>query len=256
MQYNPNIIDMPQNGGNMNNNMNAGMGGMNNGMNNMNGGMQGGMGGVMPYGGNQNGMQQGVPQGMQQGMQQGMNNGMQFQMTNMPVFRQEDKGGTSILDLKRKQQMMDNNSQASYSQHSQHKENQERDRIKLLVRDINKSLDNYAPPQTNYTELDDDTIIDIDDMNNDDNIISNNIEQFKASNKNNKNSKWDISLIIKEVLLIVIIYVILSQPYVRNYIEKYVPLRGSDGSISVIGFALYGMVLGIIYVILNRLLLN
>lgn len=223
MQYNPNIIDIPQNN-----------------MSNM--------------------MQNDMSYNMNGGVQNGMNGSMQFQMPNIPMFKQEEKGGTSILELKKRKQMNENSSQSShsnYSHPSQFQENHERDRIKSLVRDINKSLDNYAPPQTNYTDFDEDSIIDFDDVNtdNDNNIISNNIEEH-FNNSNKKSKKWDISLIIKEVLLIVIIYVILSQPYVRNHIERYVPLRGSNGSISVVGFALYGIVLGVIYVILNRLLLK
>jgi hypothetical protein len=62
------------------------------------------------------------------------------------------------------------------------------------------------------------------------------------------------SYYLQEVLLIIILYVLLSQPFAvkffRQFIKFLVPT--SDGQISMIGLASYGLILGLLFVFIKK----
>ena len=62
---------------------------------------------------------------------------------------------------------------------------------------------------------------------------------------------------LREPLLIFIIYMILSLDIVKKTLSKYIPQikPTADGGVMIIGVAIYGMILGVIYVAAKKLLL-
>ena len=120
--------------------------------------------------------------------------------------------------------------------------------IRHLASDINKSLENYSPSNQSEPlseDMDDDE--DEDDLDNDD-------------EDNNKSSGVlnFIPIKLKEPLLIIILYVILSQSFTKKIIGKYITYVNpkSNGNMTFVGVLIYGVILAILYMILSTLLLN
>lgn len=107
----------------------------------------------------------------------------------------------------------------------------DKNEIRKLARNINKSLDNYEPSKVNTDE--EKTEEEKDDK---ENIIK-------------KEDDYSILKIVKEMLLIIIIYVILSQGFVRRTIAGHVPqLNTNNGVVPFTGYVIYGGLLAILFV--------
>ena len=149
-------------------------------------------------------------------------------------------GGSSVLSLKGKNRQ-----------------------IEKLVNDINDSLDVHDQPGTDVSN--DDEIISAhnDNASDKEHMSDSEAEEDKPIKKKTKNSE-KVSLLtkyfpnfMKEPLLIVVVYVVLSQPMIRDAIGKYVPQIGchEDGSPSLPGVLLYGIILAMLFMILKKILL-
>ena len=184
------------------------------------------------------------------------NNNQQNTQNNVSMVRQlfdgspllsGQPGGTSIAELKR----IPDNIQQKYQRNLKNKiteSDTERDKIQYLVKDINKSLDNYGISKTQTTE----------DSNNDNNIETDNDKMNdKLNDKMNDKKSYYIPDILKEPLLIIVIYIILSQDFVKKSIGEYISYINPtpDGSVSLIGYLIYGTILASLFVILKKIIL-
>lgn len=137
-------------------------------------------------------------------------------------------GGTSIADLK-------NIPDKPQEQTPQDINNS---KIHYLVSNINKSLDEYAPQSQSSSDYD-----------SDDSIKSNDSDTENVKNK----SKTNLSF-IKEPLLILIIYILLSQSFVRKSIGEYITcINPVDGHISFLGYVVYGTILALLFMFFKRI---
>jgi len=77
-----------------------------------------------------------------------------------------------------------------------------------------------------------------------------------SKNKSEKNVIYKMPEIIKEPLIILILFVILSQTIVRKLIGEYLPYINPDGSgkVSFVGIVIYGLILSIGFVIVKKFL--
>lgn len=149
-----------------------------------------------------------------------------------------DYDGTSINELQNRstnQQM----SQQQYEQHQKQYQQQlyqqqqeeidnqkEHFDIDELAKDISDNLNDKEPFETDSEEKDD--------------------ENFTLSIPNN----------FKDPLLLLTVFVILSQSSVRQLFGKYIPYINPDeeGVVSIIGIVIYGIILVAIYMLIKKLL--
>ena len=119
-------------------------------------------------------------------------------------------------------------------------------KIKNLVNDINKSLDDYIPSASIYSDTDQD------DYNQD-------INQNKEYD-NEEGSCMDdssVPIFIKEFIIIILIYVVLSQGFVRKNIGKYITKINPDenGTIPIVGYIIYGAILALAFIFFKMILI-
>lgn len=82
----------------------------------------------------------------------------------------------------------------------------------------------------------------------DNNIIKNYV------NDNNN----DYMVYIYELLLIIILYIILSQPYVLKFFQQFIKqlVPDKDFQISMIGLFIYGMIFGLLFIFIKKFLFS
>src|SRR3989338_11045334 len=102
--------------------------------------------------------------------------------------------------------------------------------IEHLVNDINESL--------TINDKNSDT-----DVSTEGEIISDNQTDTEPVPK--KKSKYSLQYFAKEGLLLLVLFIILSQPMIRNAIGNYVPHINpkEDGALSLLGVLIYGVIL-------------
>jgi hypothetical protein len=172
---------------------------------------------------------------MQGNMIQG--NMMQGNMMNNTNPNLNNIQGTSIQALKQKQKEDNPPSIASNSHHSNNTNNTNlslNDKIiDTLVTDVNASFDDYSPSD----EKEYDT------------------ETEKEDKKINYNK---IIEYLYEPVLLLVIYVILSQEKIRDTLMKYIPLLNptDEGEIKPSGIILYGIILVGLFMLFKKILLN
>ena len=203
-------------------------------------------------------MQQQMPMQMQQQMPM---NPMQMQ-PNVPQIT-GPTSGTSIADLRTdinpqlfNQRQINNQGQQQYIQRpritrqKQRKEEDNEDNIvetdgpnmELLVKDLNRDLDDYAP-----SKIDRDT----DDLEG--------TETDKE--KHRSTSKWYKKLIpnfAKEVLLLIFVYILFSQGFIKKLIGNHISYvnQNTEGNVPFIGVVIYGSILAIFYIIFKIMLIS
>jgi len=108
--------------------------------------------------------------------------------------------------------------------------------IKHLVKDINRSLDDYIPSKSSDTDSDNESEISFSD-------------NFHTTNY--------LKEFVKEPLLLLFIYIILSQTFVRKSIGHYIPLinSGPDGSKGILCILIYGTILTVLYTFFKKVLI-
>ena len=119
--------------------------------------------------------------------------------------------------------------------------------IRHLVKDINRSLDDYVPSKKllNTEENEEET------------------ESDKSREKKDKDDDIEKILnpsfaLLKECLLLLIIYIILSQSFVKKSVGKYISYinSNSDGSHSIIGIIIYGTILTLLFILFRKIFLR
>lgn len=203
------------------------------------------------------------PMNQQPMNQQPINLDMLNQMMMSQPITTGPKGGTKISAL---QNMPHQNAQPAQMQNQQYRTRENNDlhrqsydtntdvnnndtdqpqhHIKHLVRDINRSLDDYSPSKTaNNTE----------EYEND---IDSDGAEHEEQNES-KNNEYISSEMIKEALLLFIIYIILSQSFVKKTIGKYVPyITNGNDSTKIFGVLIYGALLTILFIACKKVFLH
>jgi len=160
--------------------------------------------------------------------------------------------GTSIQDLKNLQYEQGHNA-AHHVQQAQHTPYynipnnynypQQSQNIEELARDINNDLSS-------------DTFVE--------NISENDEEIMLADIKNENKSKNllpnllpGVPMLVQDSILILIIYIILSQPLIKNTIGNYIKQiqPRTNGEVSQMGIIIYGIILVLLYALTKKFLL-
>lgn len=108
-------------------------------------------------------------------------------------------------------------------------------KIDHLVSDINKSLEGFSPSRS---------------------LVSEDSEEEDDNEKTT--SYWSyIPNLLKEPLLLLIIYVILSQNFVYNLASNYITYLNpkDDGRVPLLGVIIYGAILAIIFMFFKKILI-
>lgn len=141
--------------------------------------------------------------------------------------------GTSIREI---QQPEHNDSPRSPKRNHNNERyvDSDKEEIRKLARNINKSLDNYEPSKAHTDEENEDKLTDED----------------CSENKKKDDDNYSILQIGKEMILIVMIYVVLSQGFVRKSIASHITQLNpnSEGVISLTGYVIYGSILAVLFV--------
>jgi hypothetical protein len=175
------------------------------------------------------------------------NNPMQnnpMQMGQIPTQITGPIGGTSIADLNIQQQPskreIKNNNQVNniFQQKKQKKREIESDinDMEGLVKDINRDLDNFSGSKAKSSDSSD----------------------TESEKKPIKKRWFYIPNIVKESLLLTFVYLLMSQSFIKKAIAMHITYLNptEEGNISIIGIAIYGLILSIIYMIFKKLLIN
>ena len=173
-----------------------------------------------------------------------MQNG-NMQQGNIPYYPMENKnyysdmgGGTSILDIKENTSNNMNN-------------------IKYLVNDINSSIKKKNKKKNSKKKDIEDQ--DIEDQDIEDQDIEEQDINLKKSKKNKKanhksNTEYDI---FKESILLILVYIILSQNMIKNIFSLYFKSLNPNeiGIVGQSGVIIYGIILTCVFFILRYYLL-
>lgn len=83
-------------------------------------------------------------------------------------------------------------------------------------------------------------------------------EQKVRMNKSNGGLLSRVPSILREPLILVTLYVILSQPVVKDTIARYIPQinSGMYGDVPFTGVLIYGLILATLYVVIKKLLMK
>ncbi len=204
--------------------------------------MNGGFQDMTMMGNNQQMMNMGSMQGG------GQMNPMMNQMTPMmnPMMNPGSIKGTPISSLRNdvppqnEQHMKYQQQQPRQRQYTSDDDVRDNQNIKNLVQDINKDLDDFVPSRTRDTEDNDTT----------------DGEQEEPI-KSKKSYKDYIPNIIKEPILLLTIYLLLSQDFIKRAVANHITYLNpaSDGSVSFIGVFIYGIILVVLHTFFKKLLL-
>jgi hypothetical protein len=197
--------------------------------------------------------QQGIMNNQQMNNQQMMNqqmmNQMQMnpmQMGQMPIQITGPVGGTSIADLNIKQQQsqshheIENNNQVNNIFQRKKQKRREIDSdvndMEGLVKDINRDLDKFSGSKTKSSD-----------------------ESDTESEKKPVKKRWFyIPDIVKETILLTLVYLLMSQSFIKKAIAMHITYLNpnDEGNVSIIGIAIYGLILSIIYMIFKKILIS
>lgn len=147
------------------------------------------------------------------------------------------KGGTSITDLQRNQDNYDTHVRVDENSDGIIDTKSDKKNIHKLVSNINNSLDNIKPKKKKNKKKDDTE-------------TETNEDEQKPSYKKIIFDK------IKEPLLLLFIYFLLSQGFVKNLFGMYFKQinPNDDGQVSFFGILIYGTILTIIFMITKHFL--
>ena len=176
-------------------------------------------------------------------MNQNMNDNSFNNMMNQPMMSNINHNlnniqGTSIQTLKKIQKEENPPSIASKSHNSNHSSNTNlslNDKIiDTLVTDVNASFDDYSPSDE---------------------------KEHDTETEKEKDEKINYNKIIEylyEPILLLVIYIILSQEKIRDTFIKYIPLLNptDEGEIKLAGIILYGIILVGLFMLSKKILLN
>lgn len=128
--------------------------------------------------------------------------------------------------------------------------NEEINKIRHLVKDINKHLDDYGPSKSQFS---DETIDENSDSDKEDSATE--TEYVKKSYKK-KTSSDIIGQSIKECVLLMVIYVLVSQDFIKKSVVTMIPhVLDEANNTTYIGHVTYGTMLAILFVFFKKILL-
>ena len=163
------------------------------------------------------------------------------QLFSQPNTNNNMGGGTSIADLQKMKPL----TQPSQPQPPQHylppqnpQDNYDRNKIRFLVNNLNRSLEDFEPSK--YNDSEDSEI------------------ETETESKHEKKSRSILMYYLKEPLLLILIYVIMSQGFVKKSIGNYISyVNPSDsGYISLIGYLIYGTILTILFLFFRKIIIK
>jgi hypothetical protein len=140
------------------------------------------------------------------------------------MFQQNPQGGgTSIADLKKMPYLDQQISQTTDRQSP----------MEEIAHEVNNSLDKYGPSErAGNTEED-----------------TNTEEDLEIEIKTKKKTFWkSLPNIIKEAVLLLTIYMFLSQEFIKKQMVSHIPLLKNNGNVSSL---IYGLILIIIYLVIK-----
>ena len=146
-----------------------------------------------------------------------------------------NNSGTSIAELRMK-------AAKNNETHGNHNNvNKDNFTIDHLVADINNSIDAFSPS--------DDKSRDSESSN--DTVMS---KKNKKKQKNKTKSSDKMYDYVKEPIIIIILYIVLSQDMIKNAIATYIPqINPSEetGNVTLLGVVIYGTILATLYMIIK-----
>jgi len=112
----------------------------------------------------------------------------------------------------------------------------ERDNIRHLVNDLNRSLGDYAPSDAQNTDTEE--TVDTDE-----------------EPKQNKKSDFSLFCLVKDQIIIILLYILISQNFVKNGLGTYIPqiLPKQDCSTSFVGTIICGVLLALLYTLAKKI---
>jgi hypothetical protein len=149
-------------------------------------------------------------------------------------------------------QLVENVPMSRLSNSKQNQSNIEMDKITYLVKDINKDLDNYGPSKTQLSENSD---VEDSDSESDSDVHIKNKKSINKNDDDNDDSNFILD-IIKECGLLLFLYVLISQEFVRKGINTTIPqIVGENDTVHIIGYMVYGTILAFMFVFFKRILI-
>lgn len=180
--------------------------------------------------------------------------------------------GTSIRDLQNNQ-MQIQNSQMQYNAMQNHQHEQAHNgahHVQQAQHDpyYNIPQNNEYPRQTQTCPMQYPQVVpetgnsieelakEISDELQSENMMSEAPEQFETSTNTNGGYLSMIPQMLREPLIILVIFIVLSQPLVRKTIANYIPqINPINGAVTQMGIIIYGIILAVLYVFLKKVLM-
>ncbi len=128
----------------------------------------------------------------------------------------------------------DNNNEPNYIPKRKSKKKKNKN-FSSLASDINRSLENYNPLDSINIGGDSDDYLD---------------SVNSGGGKQRSNSS------VRDIIIICILFVILSQNSIRSFISNYIPFMklSSSGNLTLVGLLINGLIFGIVFVIIKKIL--
>ena len=176
------------------------------------------------------------------------------QNSNGNNYQEQEQDQNTNRPRQRKRSNNDEEEQEENDNRRKEYEKENKKKIKSLVNNINNSLDDFVPSKSKYSDEEvgsdegSDEEKDSEKEPKDDDIIV----KSKVKKHNDYMPDW-----IKEPLLIIIIYVIFSQSFVRKTIGQYITQinPNESGSVSIVGYIIYGAILALVFMVFKKLLI-
>ncbi|CAH6421500.1 Hypothetical protein KVN_LOCUS313 [uncultured virus] len=175
-------------------------------------------------------------------------------------------GGTSIQDLQKKEQIELENLRRMQQQYQYNQLNNIKYDPNKNIPNIMQQMQNQYYGQKNlHSDNSHDFKQDIESLAKDisanmphENFYGNENQEDNIKKQIKQNYMSMIPNVIKEPIILIIIYVILSQSFVKNGIGKYIKQINPDenGNISLIGIIIYGTILAVLFMFAKKILLK
>lgn len=172
-------------------------------------------------------------------------------MSDINIYKPRGNG-TLISDLIKNDESIDNRSRQGGSHYSKHNIEREYKRVGDIANAVNNSLKTLEKFGNNYkknvnSKPDTEEYDNSEDKNEDihDKIILETVDYDHTYLK-----------LIIEFVLIITLYVILSQHFVISFVSKYIPQINpiDDGTIGMVGIIIYGLIFTVLFVVIRKLI--
>lgn len=170
---------------------------------------------------------------------QPQNNSPRQNIPNQPYGGQMQNGMQGMSDLQIAQIMGANKSMPNPEINEQENEAASQN-IRHLVKDLNRSLDGYGPSKKSMSLTEE-----------------SDTEDEPLVKKKSSSFGSYIPMILKEPMLLLVIYIVMSQSFVKKAISTYIPQleNNLDGNKTFLGIVMYGTILALLFVLFKKILL-